>query len=217
MKIADASDHVLKTALAEATKFLLLPALATLGTVVAGQWRFIRVMSTEEILLWSSAISLLSLAAGDAWRRIRSRRSSSATAAGSVPAPTTSLVTEPAEMLTSTARDKVAVGDWMPEIATVEHGGVVWTTLMSPVPSWAAGQQYIAPVSDLSVSPTPTCAKCSTDIMIRRLNARTDFEIYCVGCGWSQPVFQSLGRLAEEATAKMRGVYRQLLASRNLS
>lgn len=124
-------------------------------------------------------------------------------------------------------RGKVKVGNWIPEIATIEHGGALWTTMMSPI----SGAEIISggasppDLDDIEVKYPPLCPNCRTDLEERSAPGATledriaggGREMICTNCGWKQNTGESMSVLRQQAEKKARGMLRRLLYDRGLS
>ncbi len=207
---------------AEATKVVLAFAGTSLLTAAVVWRRYLRELSREEVALWVAIAILLGFVVWEAGKRIRQRRkpasavpAAPAIAAGSpsevADKPVTPLA-QPLGVYSSRLLERVDVGDWIPQLAFTEHAGAMWTTTMNPIPYSPLGESYVTSPDDLGVRSPPLCKACGTDLMIRRDSPRRINELYCVGCGWTQLVHEGLSMLEQQATAKVRGAYRRLLA-----
>lgn len=211
-----------ETAVVEATKAVFLVAGTSLLAAAVVWRRYLRELSREEVALWVAIALLLGFVVWEARKRVRQRRkpASAVLAAPAVAVGSPSeIADEPLEPLvqslgvySSRSLERVDVGDWIPELAFTEHAGAMWTTTMSPIPYSPRAESYITPPDDLGVRSPPLCKTCGTDLMIRRDSARRINELYCVGCGWTQLVHEGLSMLERQATAKVRGAYRRILA-----
>jgi hypothetical protein len=114
----------------------------------------------------------------------------------------------------------VEVGDYIPEISTVEYGGPLWTTTMPPVPEsvFLGNGTYTPSSNQIEVRSPPICPRCRTDVDVRKAANRTleqalageGSELFCVNCDWTHPLKGTMAELRKNATVVARGMLRRL-------
>jgi hypothetical protein len=116
------------------------------------------------------------------------------------------------------AQGHVEVGDFIPQIAAMEHGGLRWLTTMPSIPDWATGMTYAPHPDSIEVRLPPVCPRCNTDLLeddnsetkLEDVLAGRGVEVYCVECGFRHRPPKPLDTLRAEVTIKARGAVRRL-------
>jgi len=191
---------------------LLLFLLALSGVNPDEALPIIRKSPGEDRALLLALLLACSLFFGGLWRIWRARRERKK-ATPPPPAAPTALAPEP-----RTSNGHVEVGDFIPEIALIDHAGALWITTMPYLPLEAMGRNYSPAPDEISVRQPPVCPRCRTDLGTRQIaNAKLEevvsgggHEMFCISCGWTHPIRDPFPKLKKEAEAKARGALRRM-------